>query len=1179
MPEAGGPSTQSGIKYQNTWAALYLGRLIDPKSRPASETVVSVQLEAMEAVDDIVVTYRGGEKCYIQAKENFNSNDQTWGKLWRDFQEQQDRNHQQDYRMVLAVGCNKTLSNQVKEICARAKNQASHKNWLKGLTIEHLKVIDKILAVLEGGNSQYLFNLVKKIDVEIWPLEPLEKEYAVNYMPTSNFEAQTLLAMLRDMAGGLARSRGTFNQSDLLESLSRQHSIVIQDVSEWGLDAYRRAIKSYTEQISVPGTDISGAVDELFVWLPLSKREKSNKYRDFEEEDLRWRYVEPRSNIGLRDFPRREVKRAIIDASAGFGKSVLLRAIAHKLADDAVYIPVMVPLGDFAESGSSVLEFLHNNINKQFEISIDWLRLCEGGRSVILFDGLDELSDTHRTKTTEKIAQFQSRFQNVPWLLTVRDGSVINTPLGSERLDISRLNDKAIRDLATSYSKAGSKLDVEILIQQISNNSDLARLTRIPLFLSLLLSISKTGDDLPKNRSELLERYLHLLFSPERHKPDSTQDQVIDDLRSVAEFLAFNGLEKGSIGFSEQEAISFISSSDFQGAASMYLGRLVQFGVLSRQGHKLRYTFPIIQEYLASNWIIRECPEAIEQGFRNVARRPWAQTIQFCLEKFKDSETIVDRQLQIADDAFYTALRLIARCIINGMSVSENLKQTVGNRLADAWESQSWRFADKIGHLIADGFVSPLPEKVERYLKEGRRMSCGGAEIVTAVNNPELTKETLSGFLDHDLHHQCWLHNWQDAVDDIAEDAFNLYLDRSKEARTTSDEVASISSLISKLPRDNIAASLLTHTQEDESLNIFIRLAAYPQNGEGLSRDLFDAIMPYIICEDEDKTSRWENFRAVEYFWRMEGAVNVYLDLVNTGSVKQEIIDDLTYELTIADHSKYDVAHILKEAYANFKTDREKRIGIMAAVNGDKEAFSMIVQMVPFMAQELVDILVWFSGHLDYESSIFLLEQLRLRSPVSDMPILFADYLITGISYKFELRMLLGGALDDPINHAAYGQYLNFTKELLDTEGLDYDQEAMALGMKKDLGNYSIDQSRVLELLNISFYKYTEEKNTEKNFMLEGPVRCCLELLDEQTFFKNRTIIRDIALNSEFNVNRSALECISKTGDIDDLYWMIGAYETDDSELKASVFEYLEAISVRHGKFIRQQENVLVLGE
>ena len=68
MAEPGGTSTQSGIRYQNSIAALHMGRMLDTRARPAGDRVVSVRVEAAEHVDDIVIRYADGVTRFFQAK-------------------------------------------------------------------------------------------------------------------------------------------------------------------------------------------------------------------------------------------------------------------------------------------------------------------------------------------------------------------------------------------------------------------------------------------------------------------------------------------------------------------------------------------------------------------------------------------------------------------------------------------------------------------------------------------------------------------------------------------------------------------------------------------------------------------------------------------------------------------------------------------------------------------------------------------------------------------------------------------------------------------------------------------------------------------------------------------------------------------------------------------------------
>ena len=69
MVEAGGTATQSGIFYQHTIAALYLGESLDLRTPVGKPRIRSVRVEAPEHIDDVVITYDDHSTLFIQAKE------------------------------------------------------------------------------------------------------------------------------------------------------------------------------------------------------------------------------------------------------------------------------------------------------------------------------------------------------------------------------------------------------------------------------------------------------------------------------------------------------------------------------------------------------------------------------------------------------------------------------------------------------------------------------------------------------------------------------------------------------------------------------------------------------------------------------------------------------------------------------------------------------------------------------------------------------------------------------------------------------------------------------------------------------------------------------------------------------------------------------------------------------
>jgi len=91
MPEQGGTTTQSGISYQNLYAALRIAEMLSGQGLPATSKITGVRVEAPVDVDDVVVTYEDGHRDYIQAKENLSASGEIWLKIWRQFLQQYEK--------------------------------------------------------------------------------------------------------------------------------------------------------------------------------------------------------------------------------------------------------------------------------------------------------------------------------------------------------------------------------------------------------------------------------------------------------------------------------------------------------------------------------------------------------------------------------------------------------------------------------------------------------------------------------------------------------------------------------------------------------------------------------------------------------------------------------------------------------------------------------------------------------------------------------------------------------------------------------------------------------------------------------------------------------------------------------------------------------------------------------
>ena len=900
MPEPGGTTTQSGIFFQNSVAALYLGRLCDMGHRPARERVIEVRLEAPEHVDDVVVTYADRHREWVQAKEDVSFTGRTWSKLWQDFENQcWSQNFGPDDRIVLAFGNNRPRYGVLREACLRAGGAIDYREWHGGLTGEMRSLLEDIRPLLssERRDDETMFALFSHTEVRIATLDQIERDDAPRWMPPSSEEPATLFRLLRDRCGGQARYRNIFRAPRLLVELSSDHGVDIPEPESSGAPAYRDAIENAYSRLEVPGTNLSGDVDELFLWPTLQEmRLDQLRSNELEDEDPRYQRVDARGSVDLRSFPDTTFKKAVVVAGAGFGKTALLGALVHRLSG-TLWLPVMVPLSELVEAGETVVGFLNERINRRFDVSVVWGRFCEAGRTTVLFDGLDELIPSDRRRVLDLIREFSARYPQVPWLLTVRDAKALSAPVDAKIVKIDAYDEERIAAFATSYGRAGGAIEGRDLLEQLRVNPDLRLLARIPLFLALLLATARPSTPLPRNRGDLIERYLHIMFNPSEYKPTVPLGHDRLGLRDVAERLAFVTLEQGRSSIDERTAIQILRTMDANFDPAAHITALVTRGLLRRSVNQLSFSFPTVQEYLAACHLLLRDPDDLVQQFEASARRPWAQMLQFSVERHPEADAIVNELMARRDDAFFTELRLVGRCVVNGAQVSSSTRNRLGKLLADAWLSGLPHDArESVGQIIASGFTSPLPHRVREALRRRWGLRSGGDEIIAACQDPGLTRDVLEAVLNSQLE-DFYLYEMQPAVDDIASEALQRYLERARAESTTNEEVERLAYLIKSLSREHLPADAYRSAVEDQELPSLVRLAGYLIGPEVVSENawpLAEGVFRGPIC---DKYSPVGWHPAVEALWRSGDAIRRWRTLIYDESLSEQRREDVLFAL------------------------------------------------------------------------------------------------------------------------------------------------------------------------------------------------------------------------------------------------------------------------------------------
>lgn len=1164
MAEAGGTTTQSGIYYQNSIAALYLGRLID-SSRTNKQIVESVRVEAPEVVDDVVITYSDRKKEYIQAKERLNSSSEEWKKLWRSFKEQADscNSKGRNYSLILIISNTDSTMQGLKELCERAKGKENSEEWIDSLNTDQTKIVAKIIQPNILSNNNDIYDLLKIVEVKVIPLDDIEKDYCPNWIPNNNKSKTILFSHLRDMVGGYARIRRSFICSQLLEELLLNYQIEVEDSPHWGISIYKEAIKNEFHLLSVPGTELCGDIDELFLWPELYENSSSD-YQDFEFEDLRsWREIKPKSYFELKDFPNSEISQAVINAGAGLGKTTLLKAISYKLSQDKIKLPAFIPLSTLIES-SSVISHLNTTLNDIYQVKIDWSYMCSAGRVAIFFDGLDELSNTERQNILDKIIKHIARFPKTDFLLTVRDSSILTKSLDVKTLEIRRLSDEKIVEFSKSYNKFGAKIDGDKLLEHTKYNIELMHLLRIPLFLSLVLATFKSGDNLPTSRKDILEHYLDILFSPEKHKPNQEKNNT-PHLRIATECLAYEGLVKENIGFLEKDILKYLYDFKYCDNPQEYLENLHKYGVLSKVSSRWQFTYPTIQEYLASQYIVENREEEIINGFEKIISRPWAQTIQFALESYPKSNEIIKEQIQKDDDAFFTSLRLIARCVVNGAEIDGDIHKQLGEFLADAWHSSdSSSIMESIGNLLLDGFVYSLPQKAEKYIIDGWALHYGGAQILVAKKDKELTLKVLMNMLSKNIEHKFHLHDWQEAVDDITEEALELYLNRAVDKNTDEKERSALRSLINNLDEERIPEEKWIEIVKDDKVPSIIRFSIAVKNSslvedelkvlyEEIKNEWFEFGEEYYINAYEFKNS----------FWLMPECE--FFELVKTKSLNDKQIVELLDSLFLSKMEDKFLDELLELYNSDFLSD-DIKFKLNLLLSSKDNFHDQLYAAEQLNTHSIDNVILWcfLIGHLNKEIALKGLDQLSQRVLTNEEYINILSSLSMGLNYIMEPTVTWGGVLDNKSSHPALPEFANWLIEEFPKYKFTDVEYIKVLDNISQISSEKIDDDIEIRLdkivsnwITVSDNKYDEEDDKVQWTIISG-----LRLCEREKIQLSEELLIKILQLKKFNLIRDSLDHLRKIADLNTAKKLIEFHNSlNDSSMRGMVVDCIEKIS------------------
>ena len=1161
MAEASGPSNQDGIYYQNTVAAQYLAELLSLQSTPPAETVTEVRVEAPTHVDDIVVRYADGHRDWIQAKSNLSASGDDWGKLWKSFSEQSaDSTFSCDDRLVIALGKRAGLSEKLQALLERASTSQDTNELLHRMSAPQRKMYESIVSALPEGVSA--LEILKVTELRVKSLADIDAFFSRLDLGTASAAPRALLSNLRDLVGGAARVRGTFWALQLRKRLSQEFGTDLFEPREWGLAAYRDTLRR-SSRIEIPGRGISAPVQDVVVW-PRVYRHDSLPQQDFDNETPSWDPLEGAKDQHLENFPQADFSRCILIAGPGMGKSALVTALSAKLARSPI-VPVNISLSAFAANEQSVIEYLDGTINRDFSVRVNWKRLAEQGLLCVFFDGLDEVPSVKRGKVLKIVNLFTSRFPAVPWLLTVRDPAALNGPLEGDLFELQLFDNPEISKLIKRYKEWSPGLDEWSFIENLQAHPDLARLARIPLFLSIMLSDWKPEATPPKKRSDIIERYLNLLFEPGRETEHIGFAISGTELRSVAQALAFHSLEREEIGLTKRHAATVIALHA-DGPVDSILGQLMSCGVLRYgSGGRLQFPYPIVQEYLAASYLVESAREQISARIQDVIKRPWAQVIQFALELLPDATPHIEQMLESPDDVFSTGLRLVGRCVANGATVSLEIRDHIGTLLAEVWGKATYRVRDRVGPLIVDAYSNPIHPEVRRRLGWSWLLASGSGTIICRADDPDLILSVVDDIFSNNLkpHLNLWV--IQVPLQKVAPDVARKIVQRARSNAQSDDEIDGLIGFLEKISVGGADARPLVELGEDQNMPMKLRLAAFGSVVDRASENALE--LARCGLESDDWKVQSESLRVLR---RSPDQVQAVKQILGDASVPLRAKDYLVESLrNIFDgtQSTGRAAHALLES-TNLSQRHADILRVYRLHTGDRSLMIEMIDRLSEVPSEIANAVLILLNHFP-EKSIGLeaCRQLQRRQvPPSDIPGI-AQSALTGLTHTIDSFGWNGYGLTEAPPHPSIQAWLPLFESWFQTAGMTKIQRLRLLS-----GFVRFHPELVAEIKDIVLSVHDPDASEWDEDDYGHTLRRGLDNLTRWRIDVPLDLAETFILSKRPNLPYAGIKVFSAQASHEALNRLLLLYRKVDRDRQVDILDALEVIANRLGVSITEQD-------
>lgn len=204
----------------------------------------------------------------------------------------------------------------------------------------------------------------------------------------------------------------------------------------------------------------------------------------------------------------------IVQASAGYGKSVFLRHLFLTSIETCNFVPVLFDLRAISDDNYSLLEFLHRKMyDYGFRHDVEFLkRGLELGHFLLMLDGFDEISPHRREVISKEINSLSTNYSLSPIIVTSRPDNAFTSWEKFSLLSLSPLSQQAAIELVRKTPEEDELKNkfIEDLEKSLFDKHD--TFLRNPLLLSIMVLTYTKSANVPTKISLFYDNAYHALF-------------------------------------------------------------------------------------------------------------------------------------------------------------------------------------------------------------------------------------------------------------------------------------------------------------------------------------------------------------------------------------------------------------------------------------------------------------------------------------------------------------------------------------------------------------------------------------------------------------------------------------------------------------------------------------------